>query len=187
MMPESFILNQAVATLRIGGVIAYPTEAVYGLGCCPYQEEALQRILELKNRDLNKGLILIASNWEQLKPFVVELDKNLMQPIWNTWPGPVTWIFPAQPAVSNYLHGKFDSIAVRITDHPIVRALCDALAGPLVSTSANPAGMPPAKTVAEVQKYFHDELDFIVPGNVGNLKNPTEIRDAITQRIVRAG
>ena len=179
-------LQQALKVIRTGGVIAYPTEAVFGLGCLPENYIAVKRILDLKNRSSRKGLIIIAAAIEQLRPYITFMDLSRSQQIRNTWPGPVTWIVPARPGVPDWLRGEHESIAVRVSNHPVVRDLC-RLTGPLVSTSANPAGCQPAKTALKVRIYFGRSLDYILPGNIGLYQKPTEIRNALTGKIVRPG
>ena len=178
-------IQHAVEALQNGGVIAYPTEAVYGLGCDPCNEAALQRLLQLKSRDTEKGLILIAASYQQLKPFLSELDKETEQELLDSWPGPVTWLVPANKKVSSSLRGKHTTLAVRVSDHPLVQKLCNSFGGAIVSTSANLAGQEPARTGAEVKKYFENNLDYILEGDTGSLNKPTEIRDALSKKVIR--
>ena len=184
-MPDEQI-QRAVEALKTGGVIAYPTEAVFGLGCDPRNEAALKRLLQLKGRDVEKGLILIAASYEQLKPFLSELDKETEKELLASWPGPVTWLVPANESVSASLRGKHTTLAVRVTNHPLVQQLCNAFGGAIVSTSANTAGMQPARTIEEVKHYFNDSLDVIVKGETGGLSKPTEIRDALSKQVIRS-
>lgn len=170
-----------------GGVLAYPTEAVFGLGCDPLAAAAVARILAIKSRDASKGLILIASRIEQLLPFLAPLSKDIRMKLEATWPGPVTWVVPAAVNIPDSLSGGRDTLAVRVTAHPIVRQLCEITGMALVSTSANRSGHPPARNALQVRVLFHKEIDYIVPGDVGGLKKPTEIRDARTGKILRAG
>ena len=169
-----------------GDLIAYPTEAVYGLGCDPFDAAAVWRLLALKRRPAAKGLIVIAARLDQLQGLVCLDDPALRERVLSTWPGPVTWILPARPEVPEWLRGAHSGLAVRVTAHPVARALC-ARTGALVSTSANPAGRPPARTGLKVRAYFHGEIDYIVPGAVGPQAQPTEIRDARSGRMLRAG
>ena len=177
-------LKKASATVLEGGVIAYPTEAVYGLGCLPECFSAIQRILELKHRPIEKGLIIVAAEFRQLEGFVAFPSPEIEQTVLASWPGPVTWLVPARPDVSHWLTGEHKCLAVRLSAHPQVRALC-RLTGPLVSTSANPASLEPARTSLEVQSYFADAIDYILPGETGDLQNPTQIKDALTGAILR--
>lgn len=179
-------VQQAVEALKSGGVIAYPTEAVYGLGCDPHNEAAIMRLLEMKQRDVAKGLILIAASYEQLQPYLLELDAVAEARVLNSWPGPHTWIIPSKKNVSRMIRGNFDSLAVRVTDHPLVRELCEKYGGAIISTSANRASEPPARTADEVYDIFGDEIDFVLAGDTGGLNKPTEIRDAISNEIIRS-
>lgn len=180
----SWTIRQAVKAIRHGEVIAYPTEAVFGLGCDPWDEEAVLRILDIKQRPWHKGLILIASDFNQLNDFIAPLPAELLQQVESTWPGPVTWLLPAKEDTPDYLIGQHDTIAVRVTAHPIARALCEAAGHALVSTSANLAGMPPARTVRQV-RWQLPEVKTIVTGNCGNAAQPSQIRDAQTGAIIR--
>ena len=167
-----------------GGVIAYPTEAVYGLGCDPFNAAAVARILTLKRRRPHKGLIVVAAEFRQLLP-LLNLHQDLpLDQILATWPGPVTWVMPASTRVPHWLRGDRGGIAVRVSAHPLVRELC-GLTGALVSTSANPEDRVPARTAARVRAYFANRLDLIVPGTTGGRATPTVIRDAVTGRQIR--
>ncbi len=180
-------LKQAARELREGGVIAYPTEAVYGLGCDPLNAQAVLRLLALKNRPMEKGLILIASDFQQLTPFVCPLDPIIMDKINSTWPGPVTWLLPTKPETPAWLRGAHDTLAVRVTAHPQAAALCRAFGGAIVSTSANPGGRKPARNALQVRGYFGDTIDCILSGAVDPRRKPSEIRDAATGKVVRPG
>lgn len=179
-------LQQAVRTIWSGGIIAYPTEAVYGLGCNPDNLETVKQLLILKQRTWNKGLILIASNLEQLTPYIQPLSPALLKKINPTWPGSVTWIVPALPDIPPYLARKDNTIAVRVTGHPIAAALCNALDHALISTSANISKHPPARMPFQVRRIFHNEIDKIIHGATGGKNNPSEIRDAKTGNIIRS-
>lgn len=168
-----------------GGLIAYPTEAVFGLGCDPLNEAAVARLLELKRRPLHKGLIVLAADLQQLQPFLAPLDSELQQKLDRTWPGPVTWILPASPATPFWLTGNRPAIAVRVTDHPLAAELC-AACGPLVSTSANITGSAPARTALQARLRLGPAIDVVVPGAVGGQMRPTEIRDGRSGNILRS-
>ena len=178
-------INEAVHILQQGGVIAYPTEAVYGLGCDPANHQAVQKLLELKQRDRDKGLILIAAEFEQLTPYLAEIDNALKERVFVTWPGPVTWLWPAKPTVSSLIRGKHDTIAVRVTAHSLAAELCRAFGGAIVSTSANKSGEVPAKSAAEVRTAFGSKIDYVIEGAVGELAKPTQIKDTKTGRVLR--
>lgn len=178
-------LKRAISICLEGGVIAYPTEAVFGLGCMPLNEQSVNKILELKGRPVDKGLILVAFNTEQLEPFVdfTKVGHNLSS-INETWPGPVTWLIPAKEETPAWLTGKHETLAVRVSAHPIVRDLCEKL-GPIVSTSANPSSEEPAKSSEKVRNYFEGEVDYVIPSNISNNLSPTEIRDGRSGSILR--
>lgn len=179
-------LEQAVDCLKFGGIIAYPTEAVYGLGCDPWNSAAVEQLLLLKNRSAHKGFILVASDWSQLESFVEPVPPKSLAKIQSTWPGPYTWVFPARSQISKQLRGESSGIAVRISAHPVVQALCKAYGGAIISTSANLSGHPPARDAATVKILFSDQVHFILPGEVGKALRPTEIRDAITGELLRS-
>jgi L-threonylcarbamoyladenylate synthase len=177
-------INQAVKALREGGIIAYPTEGVFGLGCDPFNETAVLRLLKIKQRKVEKGLILIASSWDQVKDLVkTNLFKSCT--IKPNSKKPITWVFPATKKVPFWISGKFDSVAIRVTLHPVAKKLCQKLGGPIISTSANLVDKDPAKNSKQVSEQFASVVDFIVSGRVGNLKKPTEIREVKTNKIIR--
>jgi L-threonylcarbamoyladenylate synthase len=180
-------LRTAAHVLRTGGVIAYPTEAVYGLGSDPRSVEAVQRLLELKKRPAHKGLILIAAGRDQLDPYVDwdALDEQRTHAVLSSWPGPITWLLPARRDVPVWLRGEHESIAVRVSAHAPVRELCLAYGAALVSTSANPTGRRPARSAIAVQRLFGSGVDLILHGPLGGLSKPTEIRDACSGEVVR--
>lgn len=181
-------IAQAVEVLHNNQVIAYPTEAVFGVGCDPDSEEAVMRLLTLKQRSVEKGLILIAADFEQLKPYIddMQLSQAQRQAIFARWPGPVTFVFPARAATPRWLTGRFESLAVRVTDHPLVVELCRTFGKPLVSTSANLTGQPPCRTTAEVRAQFGADFPVVDGMTCGRL-NPSEIRDALTGEQFRQG
>ncbi len=181
-------LTLLLKQLREERVIAYPTEAVFGLGCDPDSEMAVERLLALKQRPREKGLILIAADFRQLEPYVemAALSDAQRQTIFTTWPGPVTWVIPAKTSTPDWLTGRFNSLAVRVSDHPLVRQLCLAFGKPLVSTSANLTGQPPCRTVSEVVRQFGEGFP-VLNGCVGGRLNPSEIRDALTGEMLRQG
>ncbi len=171
-------LRAARRVLRTGGVIAYPTEAVYGLGCNPADPVAVTRLLTLKRRPPNKGFILIAACSDQLAPYVLPWPPTLRARLEATWPGPVTWVVPARAECPHWLTGARDTLAVRITAHPLAAALCRSFGGALISTSANVAGRPPAKTPLAVRRAFGGAVDVVLSGATGKSPRPTPIYDA---------
>lgn len=178
---------KAVDFIQQGGVIAYPTEAVYGLGCDPFDEQAVKRLLQFKQRSIEKGLIVIAAKWEHVQDWVQPLSEDLLARAKMTWPGPFTWTFPASSLVPVWIRGDHTTVAIRLTAHPIARALCQQFNKPIVSTSANIANNPPARSAEEVLQIFNDKLDYVLAGALGGAARPTEIRDILTGNILRGG
>lgn len=163
-------------------MIAYPTEGVWGLGCDPSNSGAVQRLLQLKSRPLEKGLILIADKASRLSEYVRDLpDPDALQKVNR----PTTWLVEHGGLAPDWLSGGRASLAIRISDHPVVVALCHAANMPLVSTSANPAGKDPARTAEQVSGYFGNLIDVIVPGSLGGQNGASEIRDFKTGAILR--
>jgi len=183
--PNTWHLKQAIRHLKAGGIIAYPTEAVMGLGCSPANKKAVARLLALKQRPWQKGLILVAADYAQLEPFLEPLTPSIEKRIFAVWPGPVTWLLPAKPTVPYWLRGQSSKLAVRVTAHPQTVALCQHWGGALVSTSANISGQPAPKTTLKVRRTFGQSIDYILPGAVGGRQNPSEIRDAFTNTVLR--
>ncbi|MBI1424088.1 MAG: threonylcarbamoyl-AMP synthase [Gammaproteobacteria bacterium] len=189
MIVASPDVRQAAQVMRDGGVIAYATEAVFGLGCDPQNTRALSKLLQLKQRSPHKGLILIAASEQQLYTYLemAKINDLMWRRARATWPGPVTWLLPVPVSVSSLLRGEHNTLAVRVSAHPQVRELCDAFGGAIVSTSANVSTQPPAKNVDDVMAQFDDQLDFILLGETSGATRPSEIRDAITGQVIRAG
>jgi len=180
-------LQRALRALRAGGVIAYPTEAVFGLGCEPMSQQAVRRLLALKARSWTKGLILVAAEPEQLAPYLAAVPAPLRQRALATWPGPVTWLWPASARVPSWIRGRSRRVAVRVSAHPWVRALCLGYGGPLVSTSANHAGALPARSALATRARFPGALSALLAGPLGGAERPSEIRDLANGRVLRPG
>lgn len=179
-------VRYAARVLAAGGVVAYPTEAVYGLGCDPRDFDAVARLLALKRRPARKGVILIAASLAQLEPWILPLDAAARARIGDGWPGPHTWLVPCRAQVPRWLRGAHDTLAVRVTAHPLAAALCRAFGGAIVSTSANRAGRPPARSALAVRARLGGEVDCVLNGALGGAARPTEIRDLATGALVRA-
>lgn len=180
-------LDQAAAVIRDGGLVAYPTEAVFGLGCDPRRHDSVTRLLALKERDVSAGLILIAADVGQLEEFIQPFSAAVAARILPTWPGPVTWVVAAAAATPLWIRGDHADVAVRVTAHPIAAALCRAAKTALVSTSANLHGAAPARSERDVQLTLGTRVDYVLAGSCGERDKPTEIRDASTGAVLRAG
>jgi L-threonylcarbamoyladenylate synthase len=176
----------AARYIRQGGVIAYPTEAVYGLGCDPLNGATVARLLTLKQRSPHKGLIIIAADLSQIEPFILPLTADQRSRLQHTWPGPATWLVPAKPDIPRWIVGHHDRVAVRVTAHPMASALCKAVGHAIISTSANVSQQTPAKSPLTVRRYFDDRLDYILSGPLGPLNKPTPITDLISGQSIRA-
>lgn len=183
--PAPLRLGAAVASLLDGGVVACPTEAVWGLSCDPENDSAVARVLELKCRPMAKGLILVAASVAQVEFLLAELEPGSRDQLTATWPGPTTWLLPHRNRVSPWVHGEHDTVAVRVSAHPVVQALCRAWGGPLVSTSANPAGALPAVQGWQVRRYFGQRVDYVLPGATGGAARPSAIKDLFSGSQVR--
>ncbi|MDH4217139.1 MAG: Sua5/YciO/YrdC/YwlC family protein [Gallionella sp.] len=184
-MPRSAISSPAIAAhLRRGGLIAYPTESCYGLGCDPDNRTAVLRLLRLKQRPQHKGLILIASNYRQVARYLQPLTPEEQQRLIAAGAQAITYLMPARPSCPRWLRGAHDTLAVRFTAHPIAALLCRSLDSALVSTSANRSGQRPAKTYAQCQRLFGREV-WVLPGRVGQRKKPSTIRAWADGKIIR--
>lgn len=160
---------------------------MFGLGCDPANEWAVRNLLALKGRQQTQGLVLIASSFAQLETWVSNTEEVLLEKAMKTWPGPVTWLFPRASSVPDYVAGDHDTIAVRVTAHQPSSELCEAFGSALISTSANPATRPPARSAMEVEDYFGDRIAGILAGPLGDGSKPSEIRDLVSGSIIRKG
>ena len=179
------LINDAIKQLQQGQIIAYPTEAIYGLGCDPFNHNAVTQLLMIKKRSVKKGFILIASEWKQVALLIKPIDPKTLARVFETWPGPFTWTFPASKAVPYWVSGEHSSIAIRITTHPIAKLLCQQFGGPLISTSANQENNLPIRNIKILRMVFGNKIDKILEGPIGPLHRPTSIRNSITGKIFR--
>ena len=169
----SLSIARAADVLLGGGVIAYPTEGVFGLGCLPDDPDAVIRVLSIKRRDPAKGLILIAAQREQFRGWIACDTSAIPDPDVSH---PTTWIVPAAHDVPGLITGVHAGVAVRLTTHPVAAALCTTVDSPIVSTSANVAGRPVARNRFVLRRQFAGCVDYIVPGDCGPSAGPSEIR-----------
>lgn len=180
-----FKIQEAAQVLREGGVVAYPTEAVWGLGCDPHNASAVERILALKQRPVEKGLILIAADIGMCHSLLSHLTQAQRDRISARYDHPTTWLVPDAGKVPTWVKGNHNSFALRITRHPWAAALSRAYGGPIVSTSANPAGRTEARDRLRLVNYFPEGLDYIAPGSIGSSPRPSDIRDLMTGAALR--
>ncbi len=183
---NSWQIKLAAEVLLQGGVIAYPTEAVWGLGCDPFDPVAVEHILTIKRRPIEKGMILVSGQIAHFEPWIAPLSDAQKAKLQLSWPGPRTWLLPDVVGLPHWVKGNHDKVALRVTAHPLVAALTARFGGPIISTSANPAGKPPARTALRVRQYFPSELDGLLPGVLGGNPSPTAIHDIETDVTVRS-
>lgn len=184
-MSSAHQLRMAARILRSGGVIAHPTEGVYGLACDPLNPEAVDRILALKGRAFETGFIVLAASVGALRPLCAPLPAKRWAEVAASWPGPLTWILPAASWVPDWVTGGRDTLATRVTAFAPAAELCLEAGGLLISTSANPSGKPPARTALRARVYFGGGIDGLLGGTTGGLTRPTPIRDAASGRWLR--
>ncbi|MBL4899851.1 MAG: threonylcarbamoyl-AMP synthase [Colwellia sp.] len=186
-MTNTSTIKHAAEVFTQGGIIAYPTEAVFGLGCDPDNNKAVKKLLSLKQRSADKGLILLAANYSQLLPYLDDdaISQEQLFNILSRWPNALTQVLPANSNISPLLCGVFDSIAVRITNHPDVVALCKLTNKAIVSTSANLAGQPPAITWQQVDNQLGDKVDYIIKADTLGFLKPTSIINGLTGTVIR--
>lgn len=188
---SNFRIKRAKHHLQSGHVIAYPTQGVWGLGCDPFDEQAVYRLLTLKQRKVDKGLILIAGSFEYFEPFLYALNAKQKQSLLEAWQAKknqaqTTFVIPDPDHVLPFwLRGQFSSIALRVTTHPTAKSLCDAFGGMLVSTSANPQGKPAAMSALDVYKYFGQDIDHVLHGKLGGVGKSSAICDLLTAKNIR--
>jgi L-threonylcarbamoyladenylate synthase len=180
--PTSY--RRIAAHLRRGGLIAYPTESCYGLGCDPDNRRAVLRILKLKRRPQNKGLILIASDYHQIARYLQPLTSEQQQRLKDAGAQAITYLMPVKPSCPRWLRGAHDTLAVRLTAHPYARNLCRNANSALVSTSANRSGCKPAKTHAQCRRLFGKKV-WVLPGRVGKNRKPSTIAMWVDGKIIR--
>ena len=173
-------LSEAVAVLKSGGVIAYPAESCFGLGCDPMNQEAVARILAIKKRAVIQGVILIASDVDQVNEYADLESAPLLESILASWPGPNTWLLAKRDTVPDWLSGEHTTIAMRVTAHQTSRQLCEIYAAAIVSTSANRHGRPALTDINSLRSEMGSELDYIVDASIGSDPAPSLIRNAIT-------
>lgn len=177
-------IKSAVATLKRGGVVCHACEGVWGFACNPFNPTAVRKILEIKNRDRSKGLIVIASEASKFQPELDQLPTQTRERIQSSWPGHTTWLLP-NVQFYPWVTGDHATIAARVPEHQQALQLAAEWQKPLVSTSANVEGEPPCKTEKEAISQFGGIVEFILSGEIGHAKGPSQIIDAASGAIVR--
>ena len=165
-------------------IFAYPTEGVWGIGCNPFSEKAVKKLILLKKRPKNKGIIILGGSMEQLTPFTEHLDEKLKKRMYSKWPGPHTWLVSSSSRTPKWLLGPTGLIALRLSSHKTVIKLTETLGMPICSTSANLSGNEPAKDSNEIRTFFKDKV-LIIEGELGSLKKPTPVQDLESKEWLR--
>ncbi len=178
-------IESAVVTVQSGGLLVYPTEGIYGIGCDYRNQSAVLKLLQLKQRPVNRGLVLIASHIEHILPLIKPAERLHLARALKTWPGHVTWVFPNTALTPQWITGDFDSVAVRVTAHPTVKALCDNLGQAMVSTSANLSGQNTATNCQDLQSTWGHQVDYYLDLPLGGENTPSTIRLASDGRQLR--
>ncbi|WP_343154159.1 Sua5/YciO/YrdC/YwlC family protein [Buchnera aphidicola] len=190
-MEKNFYLNSllhCIEKLYSNNVIAYPTESMFGLGCDPDSEIAVNNLLNLKKRNIKKGLILVASNYNQIKKYIDESQISVIQKknMFNYWPGHFTFLVPSNSSTPYWLTGQYKTIAVRISNHSSIVKLCGIFGKPLISTSANFSNMLPCLTKESVLESFGKDFP-LFDDNIGNEQSPSKIINIMNGKIIRYG
>ena len=175
-------IEEAKSIIQAGGIIAYPTETTFGLGCDAFNKTALERLNAIKQRSKNKGFITLIHNYEQLKLLTPPLSETLMHPIRSKWPGPYTFVFPAHLNLPALLTGSRNSIAIRMSSHPIAHELSKN--APITSTSANISTQKVLTTLKDIETTFNELIDGIIDVPPHNTP-PSRIIDAISGECFR--
>jgi len=176
----------AAKALKAGLIIAYPTEAVWGLGCDPDNETAVHKLLKLKERDVAKGLLLVAASLAQIDSLLLTLEETERQRLRQPSPVATTWLIPdPNNDYPPWIKGRHAEVAIRISAHPLVRAICTEFGGPIVSTSANLAGEPEIRSRTGLMESFGNKIDFFAEGKLGGAAAPSQIRNLRTGERIR--
>ena len=179
-------LELARRQLLAGGVIAYPTEAVWGVGCDPHNEAAVNKLLMIKQRSVSKGLIVVAASIDQFAHYLKGLEPLLLAQLEQSWPGPVTWLVPDNGYAPRWIVGSNSRVALRVSAHKPVVDLCKSFDGPIVSSSANRSNRPTSRWPWQLQCQL-PEVDYCMNGPLGGADKPSEIRDLMSAKVHRRG
>ena len=184
--PRAWKIHLATQVLKQGGVIAHPTEAIWGLACDPLQASSIVKLLEMKHRPVDKGLILVSGHREHFHFLLDELSDTLKERFFAPQSSPTTWLVPdTKDKIPAYIKGKFSSVALRLTQYPLISELSKSMGHAIISTSANPAGMKPAANAFKVNQYFSGSIDYILNAPLGAFPRPSVIRDLVSNKVIR--
>lgn len=215
-MPLSKLLTtdsvtQAAQWLNTGKLLAYPTESVWGIGCDPFNQLAVKQLLAIKQRPIDKGMIVVTDSAARIEPLLESLSTEQRQTILDSWHISAnavaqqahTWLLPLSQSASqtlavpipSWISGAHNSVAVRVVAHPLIKQLCAQFVssfnpyGFIVSTSCNPSGQPPALSVEQAQAYFMNnefsEQVAYLQGDTLGYELPSQIHDALTGQVIR--
>lgn len=187
--PNEVGLNRVAEVIRQGGVIAYPTDTFYGLGCDPFNEAAIERLFAIKQREWDKPILLIISDPSFVVWLTSERNERFERLSQHFWPGPLTLVLRASERLPSTLTGETGTIGIRLPDHALCRRIVNAAGGVLTGTSANLTGQPSAATAEGVQNQLGETLDLIVDGGPTPGGAPSTVLD-VTQdppRLIREG
>ncbi|MBI4339288.1 MAG: threonylcarbamoyl-AMP synthase [Chloroflexi bacterium] len=178
-----------VQVLQRGGVVAFPTDTLYGLGADFASSDAVQRVLAIKGRPQHMGVPLLLADANQLAQVAGKLPERAWVLARRFWPGALTLVVPRSAAVSDPVTGGRSTVAVRVPDHPVPRALAWGLGRPITGTSANRTGHPVPATAGEVRQQLGDTLDMVIDGGPSPLGRASTILDVSGSvlRILRLG
>lgn len=174
-------IRRAARILAEGGVVAFPTETVYGLGADADRSDAVRRVFEIKGRPVNRPLIVHVEGLETVPAFATKFPNFARAIAEALWPGPVTLVLPARPTVAREITGGGDTVGIRAPDHPValdlIRALGEARAGlaGIAAPSANPTGKPPPVDADEVRVGLGDAPDFVLDGGRCPVQVPSTV------------
>ncbi|MDO8493907.1 MAG: L-threonylcarbamoyladenylate synthase [Deltaproteobacteria bacterium] len=187
--PEAALIRKAAEYVLNGEVIAYPTETIYGLGVDVFNKKGIKKIYDLKSRDYGLPISILVSNVNMLRELVKKIPERVEVLMRRFWPGPLTMLFEVNDSFPKSLVTNTGKIGVRISSHPVVNALVDAVGRPITTTSANRSGFPPSLHVKHIQKYFGDKLACIIDGGECEPSRGSTVIDVAeeTMRIIRDG
>ncbi len=179
-------INRLSRQIKFGAVIAYPGDTIWGFGCHPLLKDSVDRILQIKQRSASKGLILLSSELDFCLPYISShLSANDIALLKKSTPQPTTWLIPASRNCPSWLRGGFSTIAIRIPNHPFIKALCNELESPIVSTSANISGKTTIRNSIQARRLFANQLDHIISGYQSGTGRPSEIKSLESGDIIR--